>query len=162
MCDTLSGWIDLKTTTVCPPGFHAAPPVRKWVHAPGISPESAEEGGRQEDALPGLHHERMVGLHLCFSFSVRGISFSLLTKHLKMAESWIPQSVWLTTNHICQAVMWNSNSPVTGNANLKGASLVYSGVVRVIASPALLALVYSESWWDRHRANEGAAWTDGT
>lgn len=46
-------------TAVCPPGFHAAPPAGKRVHAPGISPESPEEGGGQEDALPRFHHERM-------------------------------------------------------------------------------------------------------
>lgn len=46
-------------TAVFPPGFHAATPVGKWVHAPGISPESPEKGGGQEDALPRFHHERM-------------------------------------------------------------------------------------------------------
>ena len=60
ICHTFSHLIDSKTIIVCPPGFHAASPVRKWVHAPGISPESSEEGGRQENALPRLHHERVV------------------------------------------------------------------------------------------------------
>lgn len=59
----------LTTIIVCPPGFYAAPPARKWVHAPGISPESSEEGGGQEDALQRFHHERMVS-HFLFAHTI--------------------------------------------------------------------------------------------
>lgn len=72
ICHTFSCSTDLKTIIVCPPGFHAASPVRKWVHAPGISPESSEEGGGQEDALQRFHHEWMVSPPqsvLIFSFT---------------------------------------------------------------------------------------------
>lgn len=54
--------------TVPPPGFHAAPPVRERVHAPGISQESSEKGGGQEDALQRLHHERLVSPPSTFHF----------------------------------------------------------------------------------------------
>lgn len=54
--------------TVPPPGFHAASPVRERVHAPGISQESSEKGGGQEDALQRLHHERLVSPPSTFHF----------------------------------------------------------------------------------------------
>ena len=63
--------IDMKVIVVCPAGFHAASPVRKRVHAPGISQESSEEGGGQENALQRLHHERLVRVpSVSFIFSL--------------------------------------------------------------------------------------------
>lgn len=41
-------------------GLHAASLAGKRVHAFGVPEESAEEGAGEEDALPGLQHDRLV------------------------------------------------------------------------------------------------------
>lgn len=43
-------------------GVHAATPAGERVHTPGVPTPGAEEGGGEEDAVPGLHHVGMVGL----------------------------------------------------------------------------------------------------
>lgn len=77
----LAAWLTRGPSLSCPPGFHAASPVRKWVHAPGISPESSEKGGGQEDALPRLHHERLVSPSVSLIFSPLHTIFPEQTKH---------------------------------------------------------------------------------
>lgn len=114
----LSAW--LTTIIVCPPGFYAAPPARKWVHAPGISPESSEEGGGQEDALQRFHHERMVS-HFLFAHTI----FKERTKTASSPKNeclrWM---ACLTANRTCEVKLAIANcSP------LPAASIVNEAII---------------------------------
>ncbi len=130
---------DLRTIAVCPPGFYAASPVRKWVHAPGISPESSEEGAGQEDALQRFHHERMV------------------------SQPLHPQNVCLRDLPHPESHLWNENRQCSGIANstiiIWKMSLVWisASLPPLPSFAAAYTLPYSESWREQQRANEGAA-----
>lgn len=86
----------LTTISVCPPGFYAAPPARKWVHTPGISPESSAEGGGKEDALQRFHHEWMVGHFLFHTL------FSISRQRTALASKWASIMNGLTVKHTCE------------------------------------------------------------